>query len=112
VLLRLSADAEQVSALAAEHAHWRGVLTRRADALDTALKAEGFEGVPWDGGFFVTVPMSRPREVTDRLMNEGVFVVPIPEGLRLGICGLREADASRVAAALRASHAAPLREPA
>ncbi len=112
VLLRLSADAEQVSALAAEHAHWRGVLTRRADALDTALKAEGFEGVPWDGGFFVTVPMSRPREVTDRLMNEGVFVVPIPEGLRLGICGLREADAPRVAAALRASHAAPVHEPA
>lgn len=112
VLLRLSSDETQVSALAAEHAHWRGVLTRRADALDAALKAEGFDGVPWDGGFFVTVPMMQPRAVSDRLMTEGVFVVPVPEGLRLGICGLREADAPRVAAAIRASFSEPATETA
>lgn len=111
VLLRLSSEESRVSALAAEHAHWRGVLTRRADALDAALKAEGFDGVPWDGGFFVTVPMTQPRAVSDRLMTEGVFVVPIPEGLRLGICGLREADAPRVAAAIRASFASPVSQP-
>jgi hypothetical protein len=34
-------------------------------------------------------------------MHEDVFVVPIPEGLRVGICGLRVQDAPRFAAAIR-----------
>ena len=101
VLLRLAADAEGAAALAREHAYWSAVLIERADALDAALKAEGLEGAPWDGGFFITLEMSEPMAVTERLMEEGVFVVPIPEGLRVGVCGLRVADAPRFAAAIR-----------
>ena len=77
------------------------VLTERADALDAALKAEGLAGAPWDGGFFITLELPDPHGVTQRLMNEGVFVVPIPEGLRVGVCGLRTSDAPRFAAAVR-----------
>ena len=73
----------------------------RADALDAALKAEGLDGAPWDGGFFITLELPDPQGVTHRLMDEGVFVVPIPEGLRVGVCGLRTSDAPRFAAAVR-----------
>jgi len=41
--------------------------------------------------------------VCDRLQAHGVFVVPIPEGLRVGVCGLKTADAPRFAKALRES---------
>lgn len=101
VLLRMSADADALGALAAEHSRWSGVLTERADALDAALKAEGLDGAPWDGGFFITLELPDPQGVTHRLMDEGVFVVPIPEGLRVGVCGLRTSDAPRFAAAVR-----------
>lgn len=101
VLLRMSADANGVAALAREHASWSQVLIERTDALDAALKAEGLEGAPWDGGFFITLEVAEPMEVTKRLMEEGVFVVPIPEGLRVGVCGLRVSDAPRFAAAYR-----------
>jgi DNA-binding transcriptional MocR family regulator len=94
------------------------VLTERADALDAALKAEGLPGAPWQGGFFVTIEV--PDEATDgaapgsiagteamkvceRLQALGVFVVPIPEGLRVGVCGLKTSDAPRFAAALKAA---------
>lgn len=101
VLLRLMSDESQREALEAEHAHWRQVLRNRADALDSALKSEGFDGVPWDGGFFVTVPVVHARTMSERLADADVFTVPVPEGLRIGICGLRASDAMRVASTIR-----------
>ena len=101
VAIRMAGDDDARSELAREQEHWSSVLIERADALDAALRAEGLEGAPWDGGFFVTLEMSEPLAVTERLMEEGVFVVPIPEGIRVGVCGLRVADAPRFAAAVR-----------
>ena len=103
VLLRMQKDPAAQAALAAEHAHWNVVLAARADALDAALKAEGLPGAPWQGGFFVTLEVPEPELVCERLQAHGVFVVPIPEGLRVGVCGLKTADAPRFAKALRES---------
>jgi aromatic-amino-acid transaminase len=103
VLLRMMGDAESTAALAAEHAHWRTVLQQRADAVDAALRAEGLAGTEWAGGFFITLDVPDPKAVTERLTQHGVFVVPLPETVRVGICGLRASDAPRFAAAVRAS---------
>ena len=97
VLLRVVQDAELQGALAAEHAHWRGVLSRRARAVQEALVAEGLPSVPWDGGFFVMLPAADPEAAARVLQGEDVFVVPMKEGLRVGICGMREEDAPRFA---------------
>lgn len=104
VLTRFGKDAAAVARLADEHAHWRRVLTERAEALDAALRAEGLPGAAWDGGFFVTLAAAPdPTVVCERLQERDVFVVPMPEGLRVGICGLRATDAARFAAAYKAS---------
>ncbi len=103
--LRLTTDARLRAALDVEHAHWRSVLTERAAALDSALKAEGFPGAPWRGGYFITLRHPEPQALNTRLKARGIFVVPLPEGIRIGICGLRVSDAPRFAAALRASWA-------
>jgi len=104
VLLRMLKSESAQAALAAEHAHWRTVLMDRVAALDTALKAEGFaQGAAWDGGFFVTLEAPDPFAACDRLQAAGVFVVPMPEGLRVGVCGMKAADAPRFAAAYRAA---------
>ena len=101
VMNRVAASSALQSQLADEHAHWSRVLTRRATALDAALRAEGLAGQPWDGGFFVMINADDPFAVSDRLTEEGVFVVPTEHGLRVGVCGLRESDAARFAAAMR-----------
>ncbi len=104
VLLRMTKSESAQAALAAEHAHWRGVLTERVAALDAALKAEGLPGAPWDGGFFVTLPAPPdPVAVGEKLQAADVFVVPMPEGLRVGVCGMRAADAARFAKAYAAA---------
>jgi histidinol-phosphate/aromatic aminotransferase/cobyric acid decarboxylase-like protein len=105
LLLRMQADTGAQAALAAEHAHWRTVLATRADALDAALRAEGLDGATWDAGFFVTLPAHDAPALAERLTHEGVYVVPMHGGIRVGVCGVRAADAPRFAAALRASRA-------
>lgn len=103
VLLRLVGSPEARAQLASEHRRWRAVLTERADALDAALRAEGHPGAAWDGGFFVVITDPDPTGLCARLQAHDVFTVPIPEGLRVGICGMKAADAPRFAAALMAS---------
>lgn len=101
LLLRLARDGKAQARLAAEHRHWSEVLGARARALDAALEAEGMDTLHWQGGFFVTVSAADPEATFGRLKAEGVFTVPLPEGLRVGLCGLRVDEAPRFAQALR-----------
>ena len=100
LLVRLDGDPERLRDLEREHRHWSAVLAGRARALDAALRARGLEGVLWQGGFFTAIPVADPEGVGRRLRARGVYVVPLPAGLRVGVCGLREEDAPAFAEAL------------
>jgi aspartate/tyrosine/aromatic aminotransferase len=100
LMLRLARDGKAQEAMAAEQRHWSEILASRARALDEALVGEGLPGVRWEGGFFVTLRPERHMAVFDRLKAKGVFVVPIPEGLRVGICGLKASETPRFARSL------------
>ncbi len=100
LVLRLARDGKAQEALAAEQRHWSEILASRAGALDEALTGEGLPGVRWQGGFFVTLRTPGHLAVFERLRARGVFVVPLPEGLRVGICGLKASEAPRFARSL------------
>lgn len=100
LFVRMMRDGKAQAHLAAEHRHWSEVLDARALALDAALRVEGLEGALWQGGFFVTLGVSDPFGVSERMKAEGVFSVPMSWGLRVGLCGLRVVDAPRFAQAL------------
>lgn len=101
LLLRLEKDGKAQARLAAEQRHWSEVLAARASALDEALAAEGMAALHWTGGFFVCVAVADPEAGCERMKGEGVFTVPLPEGLRVGLCGMRAAEAPRFAQTLR-----------
>ncbi len=101
LLLRLAQDGKSQARLAAEHRHWSEVLAARAVSLDTALVGEGLAPLHWQGGFFVTVPVAEPGATCGRLKREGVFTVPLPDSLRVGLCGMRADEAPRLVQALR-----------
>jgi len=101
LLLRLEQDGKAQERLAAEHRHWSDMLAARASALDEALVTEGMEALHWTGGFFVCLPVADPGQVCARMKAEGVYTVPLPEGLRVGLCGMRASEAPRLAQTLR-----------
>jgi aspartate/tyrosine/aromatic aminotransferase len=101
LMVRLDRDGKRQESLRAEHRHWSGVLEARARALDSALKAEGLPGAPWVGGFFISLRAADPDAVCARLKAQGVYVVPLPDGMRVGICALPAAQAPQFAQALK-----------
>lgn len=104
VLNRISKDATLQASLEQEHAQWRTLLAKRAAALDAALRAQGLSGCAYDGGFFVTLDGGAdPFATCEKMQARDVFVIPLPEGLRVGICAMREGDAERFAQAYAAS---------
>ncbi|MBL0312047.1 MAG: aminotransferase class I/II-fold pyridoxal phosphate-dependent enzyme [Holophagaceae bacterium] len=103
LVVRLAKDGKAQARLADEHRHWSEKLSSRAQALSGALRKEELPGVPWQGGFFVTLPAKNPTAVAGRLKDRGVFVVPIPQGLRVGLCGLSARDAPVFASAYKES---------
>jgi len=104
VLNRIAKDEGLKAKLEAEHAQWRTLLARRASALDAALREQGLPGCVYDGGFFVTLDGGAdPFATCERMQAHDVFVVPLPEGLRVGICAMRESDAGKFAVAYKAS---------
>jgi aspartate/tyrosine/aromatic aminotransferase len=100
LLLRLERDPGRQAELGAEHRHWSGVLAARAAAMDRALKAVGQPGAPWFGGFFITLELADPAAACAALRRRGVYLVPLPEGLRVGLCGLPASLAPRFAQAV------------
>lgn len=99
LVARLARDGKAQARLNDEHRHWSQILESRAKALSDALRGHKLRGLAWQGGFFVTLPAQDPTATAEALKAQGVFVVPLPEGLRVGLCGLRAADAARFAEA-------------
>jgi aspartate/tyrosine/aromatic aminotransferase len=107
LLLRLAGDPRRQERLAAEHRHWSGVLAGRARALDDALRAQGLAGVLWQGGFFTALRAADPGALVAGLRVRGVYAVPIPGGVRVGLCSLPADRAPRFARAMAEALASP-----
>ena len=48
----------------------------------------GLTIVPFDAGFFVSIPCDDPDAISAKLEKEGIFLVPLAKGLR----GIRSID--------------------
>lgn len=99
LLVRLDRDPARQERLRAEHRRWSVVLAARAGALDLALRAAGGPGTPWAGGFFVALRAADPDALAAGLRARGVYGVPLPGCVRVGICALPESRAPRFARA-------------
>ena len=68
----------------------REMLLRRGRAFEKAAAECGLEIVPFDAGFFASIPCPNPDEVSARLEKEGIFMVPLANGQRVSIASVSE----------------------
>ena len=55
-----------------------------------AAEEVGLEIVPFDAGFFASVPCDNPDEISAKLEKEGIFLVPLAKGIRVSIASISE----------------------
>ena len=90
ILSKIYSDPELKAKVFEERQGYREMLLRRGRAFEKAAAECGLEMVPFDAGFFASIPCSNPDEVAARLEKEGIFLVPIAEGLRVSVASVSE----------------------
>ena len=73
-----------------ERAGYRDMLIRRGRTFEAAAEEAGLEIVPFDAGFFASVPCSKPEETAANLEKMGIFTIPMAMGIRISIASIPE----------------------
>ena len=90
ILSRIYSDPQLLDKVNAERKIYRDMLAARGKAFSDAAAECGLQIVPYDAGFFVSVPCSDPDAVSQRLEKEDVFLVPLAKGIRVSVASIPE----------------------
>jgi aromatic-amino-acid transaminase len=73
-----------------EKNQYKTMLRKRAEAFVEAADEVGLELLPYRDGFFVSIPCDQPYEISDALVKENIFMVPLAKGIRFAVCAVSE----------------------
>ena len=103
MLSKIYSDPALLARVQEERAGFRDMLLRRGRAFEAAAKEVGLEIVPFDAGFFASVPCSQPDAAAAELEKEGIFTIPLSMGIRVSIASITEETCKRLPARIKAA---------
>lgn len=89
-IARIYDDEKLLKQVEEERAVYRDMLIKRGKAFEKAAGKAGLETVPFDAGFFVSIPCTESDAISKTLEAWGAFVVPLENGLRVSIASISE----------------------
>ncbi len=89
-LSNIYADEELLAKVTHERQGYCKMLVSRGKAFAKAAKEAGLATVPFEAGFFVTVPCENAESVGLELQKHGIFTVPVGKGLRVSVASISE----------------------
>lgn len=90
ILTKIYADPKLKEKVDEERAEVRNMLIKRGKAFEEAAKKANLKILPFDAGFFASVPCVKPDEVSAELEKEGIFLVPLAKGVRVSVASISE----------------------
>lgn len=105
ILSKIYKDPALLKKVNEERAGYREMLIRRGRAFEEEAKKCGLKIVPFDAGFFVSIPCDNPDEISKKLEAEGLFIVPLAKGLRVSVASISEASCRKLPAMIKAAMA-------
>lgn len=105
ILTKIYADEELLAKVSEERAYYRNMLLARGHGFEEEAAKVGLEIVPFDAGFFVSIPCDNPDAVCAKLEKEGVFLIPMGKGIRVSVASISEAACRKLPAMIKAAMA-------
>ncbi|MGN0659549.1 MAG: pyridoxal phosphate-dependent aminotransferase [Emergencia sp.] len=90
IIANIFADEALLAKVTKEREEIRNMLLARGRAFEEEAAKCGLETVPFDAGFFVSIPCENPDEISAKLEEEGIFLVPLAKGLRVSVASVSE----------------------
>lgn len=103
ILSRIYGEPGLLERVDKERAHYREMLIKRGRAFEEEAKKVGLKIVPFDAGFFISIPCSDPDAISAKLEKEGVFIVPLAKGLRVSVASISEDKCRKLPAIIKAA---------
>ncbi len=100
LIARLYADNHILKKVEAERKAFRDMLLRRGKVFEEYAKEKGLSVVPFVSGFFICMEHDDPAELSEKLAEKGIFVVPLAKGIRISIASISEEQCKKVVDAL------------
>ena len=101
LLTKIMNNPELKEKVSLERKEIRDLLIRRGKAFQEEAYKIGLEMVPYDSGFFASVPCDNPKAVADELEKQGIFLVPLAKGIRISIASISEKQAKILPAKIK-----------
>lgn len=89
-LSNIYADEALLAKVTHERQDYCKMLVERGHTFAKSAKEAGLKTVPFEAGFFVTVPCENADAVGLALQKEGIFTVPVGKGLRVSVASISE----------------------
>lgn len=90
VLSKIYEDEELLAKVNKERDYYCDLLLKRGKAFEEEADKVGLKIVPFDAGFFASIPCDDPDLISKKLQKEGIFLVPLAEGLRVSVASISE----------------------
>lgn len=103
ILSRIYGDPGLLEKVNEERAFYREMLLKRGKAFTEESEKAGLKIVPFDAGFFVSIPCDNPDEISAKLEKEGLFIVPLAKGLRVSVASISEEKCRMLPAIIKAA---------
>lgn len=101
ILSKIYADEDLLRRVNEERAQYRQMLIQRGRAFEEEAEKAGLAIVPFDAGFFASIPCENPDAVSRKLEAEGLFIVPLAKGLRVSVASVSEAACRKIPAMVK-----------
>ena len=90
ILVAIENDEEVKKAYENELEANRLLLEKRASAFVKSAKKVDLIHLPYFGGFFISIPCDKPKEVAEKLKEKDMYIVSNKNGLRFAVCAVSE----------------------
>lgn len=95
IIANIYADPDLLQRVSDERTEIRNMLLERGHAFEEEAAKVGLIILPYDAGFFASIPCDDPAAISAKLEKEGVFLVPLAKGLRVSVASI-SADKCRM----------------
>ncbi len=69
---------------------YKELLIKRAEVFVNEAKKVNLDILTYRDGFFISIPCDNPKVISNNLIEDNLYIVPLKKGLRFAICSVSE----------------------
>lgn len=77
------------------------MIQKRSEVLLNELNKYNIKYLPYCGGFFISIKVSNPVEIMNKLIEKDLYIIPMENTIRIAICSINENEIIRLVEILK-----------